>query len=320
MADALLTPTVQGRGFTPVLESAAFDQWEAVVGSTLGEHRSRLLGGSAQAFRSRIACATAGSLQLLHINGQGAIELDRAQGDQAGVLWLPCQGWSEERINGQVVLAEPGQALLIRPGDELLGRTSQRNEGLSILIPAQHLQPGPPALIGCGSHDQTLLVAVWQLVEVAASGTRGGALASAAFIDALQCWQAYWRNRLNGQRERITAGRRRESIDAAQQWMQQHLGEAFEVVQVANAVGVSVRTLQYACLQELGQTPMALAKRLRLRSLRRALLNPELALCSIAELMEGQGLLACGSTAADYRRYCGESPRETRQGLPFANS
>ena len=320
MPDVLLTATVQGRGFTPVLESAAFDQWEAVVGSTLGEHRSRLLGGSAQRFRTRLASVTAGSLHLLHINGQGSIELDRAQGDQGGVLWLPCQGWSEERINGQVLQAEPGQALLIRPGDELLGRTSRRLEGISIQIPAQHLQSGLPALIGFGSQDQALLAAAWQLVQVAAAGTRGGALAAAAFLDALQEWQSHWHDRLRGQRERITAVRRRQSIAVAQQWMHQHLGEAFEIAHVAAAVGVSVRTLQYACLHEFGLTPMALAKRIRLRGLRQALLNPELASRSIADLMQGQGLLACDTTAADYRRYCGETPRETRQGLPTADS
>jgi hypothetical protein len=31
------------------------------------------------------------------------------------------------------------------------------------------------------------------------------------------------------------------------------------------------------------------------------------------------GLLACGASAADYRRYYGESPRETRQAAPFSS-
>lgn len=58
---------------------------------------------------------------------------------------------------------------------------------------------------------------------------------------------------------------------------------------------------------------MAEAKRLRLRRLRLLLQRAELKERSIAELMGMAGLLACGVTAADYRQWCGESPRRTRQ-------
>lgn len=315
MSDTLLKPTVQGKGFQALLKSQSFDQWEQVVGSALGEHRSRLLG-SGHEFRASLRHAAIGSLPVLHINGQGAIELERVQGEQNSVLWLPLQGWSEERINGERLRAEPGEALLIRSADQLLGRTSHRVEGLSIQIATDLIQPGLPSLIGRGPQDQLLLAASRQLVGAVDAGPRGGALAAAAFLDALQIWQRYRNDQLHGRHERITAVRRRQSIAVAQEWMQQHLDEPFEIADVAAGVGVSVRTLQYACQQELGQTPMALAKRLRLRSLRQALQDRDLATLSIAELMERQGLLACGTTAADYRRYCGESPRETRQRLP----
>ncbi|MCF8141817.1 MAG: AraC family transcriptional regulator [Cyanobium usitatum Tobar12.5m-G36] len=99
----------------------------------------------------------------------------------------------------------------------------------------------------------------------------------------------------------------------ARQWMRHHLHEPCGVLQVAAAVEVSPRTLQYAFLQELGHTPMAELRRLRLRHLRQLLQDPDHGTVSIAELMAQTGLLASGSTAADYRRYCGESPRETRQ-------
>jgi AraC family ethanolamine operon transcriptional activator len=95
--------------------------------------------------------------------------------------------------------------------------------------------------------------------------------------------------------------------------MGNHLSDRFGVVELSSAVGVSTRTLQYAFQEELGHTPMAEAKRLRLRELRQLLKQPDLQLCSIAALMEASGLLACGATAADYRQWCGESPRQTRQ-------
>jgi AraC family ethanolamine operon transcriptional activator len=95
--------------------------------------------------------------------------------------------------------------------------------------------------------------------------------------------------------------------------MSDHLSNRFSVVEISNAVGVSTRTLQYAFQEELGHTPMAEAKRLRLRELRQLLKQPDLQRSSIAALMEASGLLACGATAADYRHWCGKSPRHTLQ-------
>ena len=94
--------------------------------------------------------------------------------------------------------------------------------------------------------------------------------------------------------------------------MEAHLAERFSVVELSQALAVSVRTLQYSFQQELGHAPMVEAKRLRLRQLRRFLLDPGQQHHSIAALMDASGLLACGITAADYRRWCGESPKRTR--------
>lgn len=54
-------------------------------------------------------------------------------------------------------------------------------------------------------------------------------------------------------------------------------------------------------------------KRMRLQRLRQLLLDPQPNHQSVAALMEKAGLLVCGVTAADYRRWCGELPRQTRQ-------
>ncbi|MFM7313020.1 MAG: hypothetical protein ACKO0M_07620 [Cyanobium sp.] len=58
---------------------------------------------------------------------------------------------------------------------------------------------------------------------------------------------------------------------------------------------------------------MAEAKRLRLNRLHRLLSDPGQDHCSVAELMAASGLIAAGVTSAYYRRWCGESPRRTRQ-------
>jgi transcriptional regulator GlxA family with amidase domain len=136
-----------------------------------------------------------------------------------------------------------------------------------------------------------------------------------ALLDQLEDWQLTVLAQVGGQRERITAVRRRSCVGEASAWMRNHLDSSFDVAQVAAASNVSVRTLQYAFLQETGQTPMAYAKRLRLRSLRALLRDSDNREHSIATLMKAAGLLACGATAADYRSYCGESPRQSRMAL-----
>jgi len=160
----------------------------------------------------------------------------------------------------------------------------------------------------------------WQAVVGSSLGehrstlrTPGKEHAATNLLDALREWEqrsAPWRG---DKRERITTVRRRTYVADARQWMRHHLHEPCGVLQVAAAVEVSPRTLQYAFLQEHGHTPMAELRRLRLRHLQQLLQDPDHRTVSIAELMAQTGLLASGSTAADYRRYCGESPRETRQ-------
>jgi transcriptional regulator GlxA family with amidase domain len=90
------------------------------------------------------------------------------------------------------------------------------------------------------------------------------------------------------------------------------LADRFTVVELSQKLGVSVRALQYAFQEELGHSPMAQAKLMRLRKLRRLLQQDSNRHHHIAWLMECSGLLACGATAADYRRWCGESPKQTR--------
>jgi transcriptional regulator GlxA family with amidase domain len=90
------------------------------------------------------------------------------------------------------------------------------------------------------------------------------------------------------------------------------LSGRFSLLELSAALQVSPRQLQYSFQEELGRSPMAEAKRLRLQRLRRLLLDPEHSAASVAELMAAAGLIASGVTSADYRRWCGESPRRTR--------
>jgi AraC-like DNA-binding protein len=281
------------------------------VASTLGHHRSRLLPGSGP-FDALMRGGAVDEFQVLVIQGRGQVELRREQCGH-GVLWLPLQGLTQERINGIDYLAEPGMALLFQPGDAMQGCTSEAMHGISILIPERYLQgnAAPSPLLDRGPMQRQLINAALHLSEAAAWQPRGASHSAAVLVEALH----QWRNPLQAGEsgERLQSRRRRDTVAQACQWISAHLSERFSVVELSQAMGVSTRTLQYAFQNELGHTPMAEAKRLRMRQLRHLLQQPELQEQSIAALMESSGLLACGATAADYRHWSGESPRQTRQ-------
>ena len=88
-------------------------------------------------------------------------------------------------------------------------------------------------------------------------------------MDALHQWEECGTPAEGG--ERLSAECRRRTVADACQWMERHLPERFSAAELSCAVHVSVRSLQYGSQEELGCTPMAHAKRLRLRRLRRSL-------------------------------------------------
>lgn len=310
MALASRLPSLALAGYQPLLSSSDFGEWEAAVTGSLGHHRSRLLR-PADPFEATINTANVAGFQLLHLKGQGTFELQREQCG-FGVLWLPIQGWTTEHINGVPYAVEPGDALLFRPGDAMVGQTSASIEGISILIPPHLLRErsGDQRQLSRGISSRSLIQAALGLAHTAGAAEQGADLAAAALEDSLMHWQS-----ADAPAPSLRSQQRARLIDEAVAWIQAHRHEAFSTQQLSAAMGVSIRSLQYNFVAETGFTPMAYAKRLRLQRLRALLLDPDQRASAIAACMQRAGLLACGSTAADYRRWCGESPRQTRRRL-----
>jgi AraC-like DNA-binding protein len=75
--------------------------------------------------------------------------------------------------------------------------------------------------------------------------------------------------------------------------------------------GVSPRTLEYAFRENLGLSPGAFVRQLRLHALRRELLANRLGESSVTELAYHLGFTQLGRLAGDYRRVFGELPSAT---------
>lgn len=295
-----------------VLDTDDFSEWQTSLATTIGHHHSALINAR-DPFEAHFRVGQIGPFGVLHLSGCGRVRLLR---EQCGfsVLWLPLRGLSAERINGCGWLAEPGSGLLFQPGDAMQGETSEEIEGLSIMIPEAVLPRLPqsvPPLLAAGPPAQRVLACARQLAAAAAQCPLTAGHAADQFSDALSTWRN-WQSQPQP-RERITARRRREMVAQARQWMADRLEQRFTVVELSHVLTVSTRQLQYSFLEELGCSPMAEAKRLRLHRLRRLLSDSGQDHCSVAELMAASGLIASGVTSADYRHWFGESPRRTRQ-------
>lgn len=164
--------------------------------------------------------------------------------------------------------------------------------------------------LAAGPLHQRILASARALAVAASLQLAGAEIAADQLTEVLREWTERQEQPLR--RERITARRRRETVESARQWLATRLPERFSLQDLSRALAVSPRQLQYHFQQELGHSPMAEAKRLRLHRLRGLLLNRERDNCSVAELMVASGLIASGVTAGEYRLRFGESPRQTR--------
>ena len=310
-----LPQKLQGHGLATVLDTHDFGCWDAAVAATLGHHRSDLLAPT-QPFEARLRTGQIGDYRVVHIQGRGRLRLIREQCDNS-VLWLPLRGMTQERINGQTWLAEPGTGLWFHPGDAMEGETSEEIEGISILIPGGSDRAAASAaapLLAKGRLQQQILSSARTLARAVACQQPGAEQASEQLTDALWAWTE-WLSQPQ-RRERLTGRRRRTTVERARQWMAPRLQERFSVVELSQVMGISPRQLQYDFLLELGHSPMAEAKRLRLWRLRTLLLDPAQDHRRVAELMAAAGLIASGVTSGDYRNWCGEHPKQTRRRRP----
>jgi len=112
--------------------------------------------------------------------------------------------------------------------------------------------------------------------------------------------------------ERAPAGARR-TVAAVRERVEAEPGRALAVSDLCRELGLTRRTLQNHFLAVVGVSPGQWLRALRLRAVRRALLEPATATHAIADLAAAWGFWHLPRFAADYRRMFGETPSSTRR-------
>lgn len=105
--------------------------------------------------------------------------------------------------------------------------------------------------------------------------------------------------------------RRAAAISTAEAYIERHACDDPRVREIAQAVGVSERTLEYAFIERFGIGPKEFITGYRFSAVRRALRAADRRMTRVSELANAWGFWHMGQFAAEYRRRFGELPSET---------
>ena len=101
-------------------------------------------------------------------------------------------------------------------------------------------------------------------------------------------------------------------VARAQDYAMAHLEQPISLEAMARAAFTSVRSLHRAFRSELGESPGAFVRRLRLHRIRQGLMSPHTARATVTEVAYRSGITQLGRMARWYREVFGELPSETR--------
>ncbi|GDX75838.1 hypothetical protein LBMAG41_09140 [Cyanobium sp.] len=292
-----------------------FEEWEHHLSQAIGHHSSALLTPDIP-FSSRTTVMQAEGVTAVALEGESCVHLHRWQPPGKLLLWLPRHGWVHDRINGQPVLAERGTAMLCLPGDELIGETTCSVKGVSILLSMEALGPScrwdgfSRRHLAQGSEVVAAVDTAEQLVTAMAAEAAEATWLAGVLVEQLLFWrdlsETLPSDRTHG------AVERRLQIRRAMEWIDAHLHEALWVTDLAEALHLSTRSLQFCFRQELGISPLEAIRRRRFRRLRRLLANTPLEKGSIESLFQQCGLSDSAITRRQYRQWCGETPSQSQ--------
>lgn len=270
-----------------------------------------------------------GSMSVVHLDYGAPVRITPDPLEDFYLVQIPRSGAADVRQSGKEIISTPSLASLLspvgevdmlwHPGTPQLCVSLRREvvEREASLLLGQPL--GEPLVFDLGmdvadAGNASWLRSVLFLVDELRSGTsiarRREVVDSFAATIAGQLLLSQPHNyseRLGGGPPASTS-----QVQHAVDWIEAHLGDdLLSVPGVAQAVGISVRSLQESFRRELGVTPLAYIKNRRMLIAHRRLLAGDPAITTVTRIAMGVGITHLGRFSVEYRQRFGEPPSVT---------
>ncbi len=101
-------------------------------------------------------------------------------------------------------------------------------------------------------------------------------------------------------------------MERARDYIEAHADQAIRIESLCEHAGTTLRTLERIFTRELGVTPQQYVKARRLNAVRRRLIDADRDQgLKVTDVALDHGFAHLGRFSGEYRRFFGESPRET---------
>lgn len=328
-------PRLRPRGLPPALEAhgvwAAADPAEAALfGRELfGTHRVHVDGADIDAFEATFHGALIREVTLGYLDFATAVRIEVHELGPDLLVIVPANGASVIDNRGVTVQATPVTAAVPAPGTPMTLRCDADAAHLIIRIDHRSLESHLSRLLGRTLDRPLVFDPTFDLSAAASSrwnfavqmlhaelydrnsllhhGVGLGQLEEYLMSSLLYCQPSNFSELLTGQRRP-----ERHVVRIAREYIDRNLAAPLTVAEIADAAGVSVRTLQNRFAEDLDQTLTGYLKNRRLDRVRADLADatPNSGV-GVTDIAMRWGFTHLGRFAAVYRARFGESPSQT---------
>lgn len=303
-----------------VLNTTDVDEARAVAGRIFREHQ--LTTETDEGFRTILRSTVVGGMSLSFVDYQAAVRIRTSAPSSGYLVHIPLCGRASITCGRDTVTSDPANAVVVDPSERLDMTWSSGTPHLIVGLDqdrlTQHTQRflgrtlDRPLRFGLGMDLTTAAARSWlnvvHLMLTEVSTAEGTPMA----MDQLE--SLVFQRFLLAQpstvitEERVVAPK---AIRRAMTIIEEHADEPLTVEDIAEAVGVGVRSLQAGFRRFADTTPLAFLRDVRLGHVHAALLAAEPGSVNVTDVATRWAFPHLGRFAVQYRERFGESPSAT---------
>ncbi|MEV6240778.1 AraC family transcriptional regulator [Lentzea sp. NPDC051838] len=302
-----------------VLDTTDVDEARAVAGRVFREHQ--LTTETGQGFRTILRSTVVGGMSLSFVDYQAAVRIRTSAPSSGYLVHIPLCGRASITCGRDTVTSDPRNAVVVDPSDRLDMTWSSGTPHLIVGLDrerlVQHTQRflgrtlDRPLRFGLGMDLTTAAARAWLnvvhllLTEVS---TAEGTPMAAEQLESLVFQRFLLTQPGIASVERPVAPK---AIRRAMTIIEEHADEPLTVEDIAEAVGVGVRSLQAGFRRFADTTPLAYLRDVRLGQVHTELLAAEPGSVNVTDVATRWAFPHLGRFSVQYRERFGESPSAT---------